>query len=182
MQSRASVGPRTPVGVPYNGDSDMSRRRRKNKNGLSGKERNVYKQRRETATHTKRSVEDFHFEFDKKPDQSRDVPIRSRNDFLPSAESQASATSPSYASPNDNQLTFSVPSMTPAVMRIVKDEDHQPAQTTTNRWQANQHNPSQSSDTSAETRRTFTWRGYLQGCAWGGAAAATILAALRIAS
>ncbi len=160
----------------------MSRRRRKNKNGLAGKERNVYKQRREVAAQTQRSVEEFHFDFDEKPDVSLGVPIRFRNDFLPSAEPDVATTTRPQTSSDDNQLTFPVSETVPAVMRIVKDDDQRPAQTTTSRRQVIQRNLSSLKAKSADRPSTFTWRGYLQGCAWGGAVAAMILVALRIAS
>ncbi len=158
----------------------MSRRRRKNKNAIAGKARNVYKQRREMATNTKRSVEEFHFDFDEQPEVSPDVPICSRNDFRPSATPDVVTTSRHQASPGDNQLTFPETKAAPAVMRIVKDDDQKTAPAT--RRKLIQQNLSKLNAKSADRNSTFTWRGYFQGCAWGGAVAATILAALRIAS
>ncbi len=154
----------------------MSRRRNRKSKGLSGKERKVYKKRRESVLQQQQLVDKFHFDVADAPDPIVEVPIRSRSDFLPTVEPDSTNTTPPQSSSAYDQLSLASQYDTPAVMRIVRDEDQRLAQPRT------RHQTTQRMTKPNPERNTFTWQGYLRGCAWGSAAAATILAVLRIAS
>lgn len=153
--------------------------------GLSGKARRVRYRNRAARLHAKQLIDDYLKPRSATPHNAQYIPIRGRREFLPSIVTPGQTARPN----RDTQLTLPLEGRDRADGPRRAAEKKRAAVTSKTETGPDKVIRFPHRETSAaplfkrpeefRDRRGFTWRGFLVGCAMGGAAAAFVLLILQ---